>query len=345
MLLKYLFTISFTSLWSSQSLALYCDNVNVGLGITVPLPTSINYTGGRENSQLISSGWHSISNSQSITCTLTAVEQRDGADIKVYVDPVASFSGKRVLLNGTTYDVFNTGTPGIGMIGEVRVTGDYLPLINARTLLVRSVRINSSVYNFGMHMRVQLVALAPLSPGRLTVPGLPLATQWVGPASAKQAAITGAVSSTSINVKNTSCELTVPGSIHLPRVDSSQMPALSDTAGDTVFSISANCGGTYENYQVSYIMTDINSPDNTTSNLKLTQTNDTATGISVQIIDNNNAVIFGPSDSTTGRQTFGTISLSGNTLAKILTARYIRTGTTITPGTVNAGSTITLSYQ
>ncbi|MCE4052258.1 fimbrial protein [Pseudomonas sp. Au-Pse12] len=292
-------------LWAIKAFAFVCDNSTAGSGVTVSLPNLINYTGGREQGELISDEWHSAINADVIHCRLESGDGA-GADVKIYAEPAISFSGRTVVHNGVPYDVFSTNTTGIGVIAEASVNGNYIPLVNNKVLLLREVRVTSKECNFGMRVRVKLVALTKLPPGLLSFVGVPaIVTQWVGPATAKQASISASTTSTSIQVKNTSCKLDVPSSVKLPRVDTSLMRSISDTAGDTPFTLSASCDGGYIDYKVSYTMTDVNSIANVTSNLVLENFPGSATGVSLQVIDNGIPVLFGPSDSLASRRELG----------------------------------------
>ncbi|MCE4052270.1 fimbrial protein [Pseudomonas sp. Au-Pse12] len=265
--------------------------------------------------------------------------------MKIYAEPAAVFSGQSIIYNGTSYDVFSTGTAGVGMIVEVAVSGDYIPLVKNKNLLLRDTTI-TTVYNFGMRVRVQLVALTKLPPGQLSFVGVPsVVTQWVGPVTARQAPISASIASASIQVKNASCKLDMPTSVKLPRVDVSLMRSVSDTAGDTPFTLSVNCDGGYVDYKVSYTMTDVNSTANVTSNLVLENLSGSAKGISLQVLDSGTPVLFGPPGSLTSRREFGTVVTAGSLVGKTMVVRYIRTSAGITPGVARAGSTMTLSYQ
>lgn len=328
--------------WSVSAFSNTCDS-NIAGGLAISMPSSINYTGGRETTKFITSGWQVVTSAQSMVCNLST---GSGVDVQIYGDVGLDFSGQSISYNGVSYRIFNTGTPGIGLIGEVRVTGDYIPLSNEKSMLLRSVRVTSSKYYFGLSARIQLVALKPLKPGILNFSGVPvLLTQRVGAPIANNSYSKVSVSSTSINVKNASCTLNIPASVNLPRIDSSVFQSINSTAGDTTFVISAVCDGAYDNYQVSYNMTDANSTINSTTNLTLESASGAAKGVALQVLENKSPIAFGPPQSLLSRKPFGAVLATGGSLTKNLVVRYIRTDPALTPGIVRAGITLTLSYQ
>jgi type 1 fimbria pilin len=92
-------------------------------------------------------------------------------------------------------------------------------------------------------------------------------------------------------------------------------------------------------------LTDNANPANRSTALQLTS-DSTAQGVGVQILNNSGTpVAFGPDSATPGNLNQWKAGTSPNgQLLVPLTARYVRTGT-VSPGTVRALATFTLSYQ
>ena len=139
------------------------------------------------------------------------------------------------------------------------------------------------------------------------------------------------------------CDVTTPAvALTLQRVHAEQLPAVNSTYGDTNFNIGLMCGS---GIKVAMTMTDVSSPDNTSTTLSLSPAS-TASGIGYQIINNGVPIAFGPDSGAPGAMHQFVITPSSIAGAYNLSfsARYIRTGK-IVPGSANALATFTMSYQ
>ncbi|WP_134434914.1 fimbrial protein [Pseudomonas azotoformans] len=329
-------------LCSVEALAVACVSSMPGATVAVNLPATINYVGGLEQGQFISSGWSEVVSSLAIKCS----PDSSGGGVVIYAESVAEPVGKTILFNGVSYDIFRTATPGVGVIAEASVNGTYFPLVRNKPIQLRSLTITTQDYYIGMRARVQLVAYTALSSGSLKFTGLPeLYSQWQGSPTARQAATALSVSGTAIEVKNKTCKLSMPAIVKLPNVDVSRIQSINSTSGDTSFTIVSVCEDAFADYQVNYTLTDVNNVANTTSVLSLEKLPSAAAGLGLQILDNNMPLTFSPSDSLTARKPLGSVSNSQSIISKLLTVRYVRTKSVVTPGIVRAGAAITLSYQ
>lgn len=97
--------------------------------------------------------------------------------------------------------------------------------------------------------------------------------------------------------------------------------------------------------KVSIVITDAVSPSNRTDVLTL-GAESTAKGIGVQVLkDQRTTVLFGPDAAGTNVQNQWLIGASPDGVLTLpLSAQYVRTGA-VTPGSVKALATFTMSYQ
>lgn len=134
-------------------------------------------------------------------------------------------------------------------------------------------------------------------------------------------------------------------SVDLKPISPSALPAVGSVAGSTPFNIVLQCpAGPPVN--VGTTLTDATTPGNRTSTLSLAKSS-SATGVAVQIRNTKGLVLYGP-DSPVARNPnqfkVGTLSAQGGAINIPLTAEYVRTGA-VTPGTVVALATFTMTYQ
>jgi type 1 fimbria pilin len=144
-----------------------------------------------------------------------------------------------------------------------------------------------------------------------------------------------------INVSISSCTLQSSNNsfISLPNVDSNMLLKNGGLGGNTPFNITVNCPSAMK---VAMTFTDNNNIGQTSNILTNTST---AKGVGIQLSYNGNIISFGPDSADPG--TINQILLNNNLTGSQtfqFNAAYIRTGT-ITPGSVAAKATFTLSYQ
>ncbi|ECZ0012478.1 fimbrial protein [Salmonella enterica subsp. enterica] len=143
-----------------------------------------------------------------------------------------------------------------------------------------------------------------------------------------------------------SCTLQTPASttVPLPAISSMSLPR----TGDEIFAGMTRTGLNCEPGVAVYAtLTDSTNPANRSDILTLTPSS-TATGVGLKIYKNEEttALRFGPDSPVRGNENQWKLSAGRESFPSVqLKVRYVNTGGTLTPGTVNGVSTITFSYQ
>ncbi|WP_161783653.1 fimbrial protein [Caballeronia glathei] len=134
--------------------------------------------------------------------------------------------------------------------------------------------------------------------------------------------------------------------VTMPSVGARSLPTVGDTAAGSSFTIDLNC----ESGAKPHIsLTDATTPSNQSTDLTLAPAS-TAAGVGVQVLYGATPVTFAPAPYTSMPN--GTLSSNGIDLGTrsgvtrvSFSARYKRTGASMTPGTVRALATFTMLYQ
>jgi type 1 fimbria pilin len=222
---------------------------------------------------------------------------------------------------GTSVTVYPTSIPGVGYsIGHNAVTTLLAPY--------PCCNIADGSYTNSNPSFLILIKTGPIISGS-TVPAGILAF-WKYDTGQNIEAFTLA---NSVTILDPACSVnTTPINVTLPTVSASSMNATGTTAGRTPFTIALTCSsGANIDIQLDFA--------GTASGITgvLTKTSGTAVGVGVQLLD-----------STFNPVTFGTKTLVGATPTGPLNikyyANYYRTAA-ITPGSLAASATFTLSYQ
>jgi type 1 fimbria pilin len=146
------------------------------------------------------------------------------------------------------------------------------------------------------------------------------------------------------------CVVTTPTvSVNLPVVALSALGAVGKTAGDTSFPIGLSCAAGANVY---ITLSDATTPTNTTSLLTL-DSNSTAQGIKLRILNSTGAVDFGPDSAAAGTTHQWFLGTSSSINGIPLTVQYYRDDTNpsgtgsavLSAGSVHAQATFTMSYQ
>ncbi|MBD9585494.1 fimbrial protein [Pseudomonas sp. PDM03] len=276
-------------------------------------------------------------------------------------------SGLTTTFEGKTYGLTNTSSPDVQMIVAISRYGS-----NAFEPINTNSRFDFSFpgpdakgnLNYQLPVRVRYVSTdTSLAPGIRTISqqamfrtafialygascsvSVPKCDQGNSGSSSKLEHLH--VKPFSFTVNGISCKLSVPAQVQLAKVNNASFQQIGSTIEAAAFQIGASCEKSYAAYKINYEMTDVTNPSNLTENLTLRNTPDQASGVKLQILDNGVPLKFGShSLSNSGPGLFGEMSALGGSLTKTLTAQYVRTGDTVTPGKVNAGVTVTLSYE
>ncbi len=134
--------------------------------------------------------------------------------------------------------------------------------------------------------------------------------------------------------------------VTLPKVSTSSLPSMGATSGRTAFGIGLNCEA---NAKPRISMTDATTPANTSDTLSPTPAS-TARGVGVQLQYGGQPIRYGPtpfSYTESATASINTVSLGtqSGTVQIPFTASYVRNGTTLQAGSVQAIATFMLSYQ
>ncbi|KAK44798.1 adhesin 20K [Caballeronia jiangsuensis] len=244
----------------------------------------------------------------------------------------ATVSG--ILVPGST-NVYQTGVPGIGVRFYMTSgwKGSWVSVPVSQTL----TQPNGTTAHY---TRADLVVTGPVGSGAIaTWPSMTV--RFTGSCIATVTAtqyLTGSVAMTS----NT-CSVTTPSlDFALPKALTKDLVAPGATTGDTTESLGLNCAA---GVKVAVTLSDAVSPQNRSTTLSLAPES-SASGIGLQILHGTTQVAFGPDSAVannTNQWTAGTAS--GGAMQVPLTARYVRTTDTLTPGSVKGKATFTMSYQ
>lgn len=185
-----------------------------------------------------------------------------------------------------------------------------------------------STTTFSVQSSLELVKTGPITPGSVLNAGNFANWQW-GTLTPETFVLGNSVTFTQAGCQVNNSNIVVL----LPTLPTSAFGGNNTTAGDTAFSIDLTCtrGATL------YITLDTNRPDRRRPGT--IRATGSAGGVGIQVLDGNGTPV-----------TFGSASLVGATpdgaLAIPYVARYIqRNNGGVTPGTVSATATFTLSYQ
>jgi type 1 fimbria pilin len=138
-------------------------------------------------------------------------------------------------------------------------------------------------------------------------------------------------------------------SVNLPIVSLSALATIGKTAGNTAFPIGLSCAAGANVY---ITLSDATTPTNTTSLLTL-DSNSTAQGIKLRILNSLGPVDFGPDSAAPGTTHQWLLGASGTINGIPLTVQYYRDDTNpagtgpavLSAGSVHAQATFTMSYQ
>lgn len=255
---------------------------------------------------------------------------------------VLSPTGKSMVDSGTTYQIYATSLPGVGLIVAAKDNNaGWKALAPTATDLVKGW---SSYWNFGAQVR--LVATGdPIATGTLSA--MTVAETFIAEKSSGTTSTTSPIKITSTSVTAQTCSVDA-GSVNIPvSLGTTSAPGLAGPVGTTVgnanFNVRLNCSTGMNVYMT---LTDANNLGNTSDTLSLSPSPTKATGVGIQVRRGGTPVRFGPDSSVAGNTNQFAIGASPNGVLDIpFTANYIKTNVVVTPGDANAVATYTLSYQ
>lgn len=246
--------------------------------------------------------------------------------------------------SATVNDVWRTGLAGIGVrifsldLNRVVSTQsspdghDFYPTIWGRQASTGVIRLRYQLVKIGHVMRypeVDPVGIIHTFHNRNTT------TNYVSNA-------LGTVTMTASPINWATCRVTTPDiGVALPATRDTALQSNGATAGETPFSITLQCDA---NTNVHVTLTDATTPGNRSELLTLTP-DSTVQGVQLRIRQpSNQAVSFGPDSRTAGNTNQWRVGEVNGATTIPLRAEYVATGP-VTPGTVRALATFTMSYQ
>lgn len=251
---------------------------------------------------------------------------------------------------GRTHPVYETGIPGIGYALMAQVYNGSSNTSSPWSAITSDwMQIPSGSTEGRAMVRVAIVFTGALVSGTHSAPSRQIA-ELVQVKSAGDAPSGIYLNALKINVTATGCSLTsaTQSDIPLPQLLATRLASIgdvSDASGTT--SLRVNCK---QPTSVYVTLTDVVTPTNTGNVLSLAP-DSKATGVGVQFFKQGSATPlgFGPDSSSKGNTNqwlAGTLTgSSGGNLNIPLVAKYVKTAPKITPGSVNARASFTLSYQ
>ena len=251
---------------------------------------------------------------------------------------------------GVNYPIYPTGVPGIGYGFGIGHEGGtvYTPFAQPETTVTPKSPVALTA---GYAIQIYFFVTGALENGTHVMPKkkvgeLRLVTS-TDPQLATIVPIYIAASTFIVNTK--SCKLDMPSqSVRLPDVSTTEfngMNSLSSVSGSFNINLS-NCS---QGIPISATLTDASNPGNKGDILGLAG-GSTATGVGLKLYRNgeSTALKYGPDSSASGNPGRWNIRTSSGTETSFsipFVVRYVQTGSQVTPGSVHAVSTITLSYQ
>lgn len=304
--------------------------------LQVMLPSTINWDQDSHPDGMISVDWHRAS--------------RNMFDCKGWGDMELTHGAQSAQIGnykygGKSYALYSTPIADIGYIMEVAYASDtskYLPFQGSEILTAKGMKSWDSTA-LPTTIRIRFVAGSGLKSGAYYIPPIALVKtkmQDVNNSSNLYVEFTSSTF-TAIIAKVKSCTLYTMNNVTLQKMSIAELPVVGASGGGTQFEMALYCPGSSSAYMVSYYMTDIYNPTNTSSRLVSAPGNGKANGVVLQVMDGATAVSFGPSN----KQLAGIVSTSGGRLLKKMSVRYLRTEANASPGTLNAGVTVTLNYN
>jgi type 1 fimbria pilin len=259
-------------------------------------------------------------------------------------------------VNGTEVSagsgVYQTSVSGIGVSFYV-VNGGSQTLITSTGGGYTSGTISAPGNGSLPGMQANLIVTGPVVSG-YSLTSLPSVTVTFTPTGSCSwstgIANTLATSASNSAVVPITCTVTTPTvSVNLPVVSLSALGAVGKTAGDTAFPIGLSCAAGANVY---ITLSDATTPTNATSLLTL-DSNSTAQGIKLRILNSAGPVDFGPDSAVVGTTNQWFLGASSNINGIPLTVQYYRDDTnpsgtspsTLSAGSVHAQATFTMSYQ
>ncbi|OAE12400.1 hypothetical protein AZH11_13205 [Pseudomonas simiae] len=307
--------------------------------ITLPVNPQVGQVIGAAN------GYDVGSNSFVMLCRYQdwPIEQPVSANMSVVNSPA---NGRTFSASGVSMPVYATGLPGVGFAMMARDPGQPMRAISHTGTTLLNTKHNKP-NGWGLQGRVYLVATGPVSAG--TIPSRNIARYTltnVTTASPGYVAVnfTNAVIAPP---RRPTCRVSAPSiAMSVGRIASRDFKGPGSFAGSVTQDITLECaGGTGGTQDVFITITDQTDKANRSDRLTLTRTSN-ARGVALQLLHGAQLVRYGADSAAVGNLNQWQVGSTGNGKVTIpLTARYVQTEQTITPGVANGLASFTLSYR
>lgn len=241
-----------------------------------------------------------------------------------------------------TYRSYTTAIPGMGI--RFKFTGstltNYWPVTQDLTGL-RSTTVSQQ-----SQLIVELIKTGPIFSGGIITGEV---GGWFAMGNTSQVVSIRVNGNIQVNPQMPTCSVTTP-SIMVPfgAVSAKTFTGVGSTSPAKPFNIGLSCAGGAVGIttNVYATLTDQTNPANNSNTLSLTA-DSSARGIGIQVLNQNGLISYGP--ASTAPPTSANSWLAGSTGNGVfnipLTARYVQTAPTVTPGSANGRATFTMSYQ
>ncbi|WP_236174546.1 fimbrial protein [Pseudomonas pseudonitroreducens] len=307
-------------------------------GVSISLPATISAPRDRSEGTPLTA-WIAGSSTQMLnTCTTT-----DTSNTWLQAKMVLTPTGKKVLNDGKTYSVFDSGVPGVGIIMTAKSysSSTWWPVEATPVDLYRgwgaSWTASTSVRLIATGAPIASGVLSSQQVGEMSVQDKNTGNTTEGsPIRITSSTITAQTCSVDAGSKS----FTVPvGKINVLDLAG----PVGTTAGNASFNIRLDCSSGMDVFMT---FTDASNPGNTSDRLGLSASPQQASGVALQVRRLGTPVKFGPDSSVAGNA--GQIALGASPTGVLdvpLTANFIKTDAVVRGGDANAVATFTLSYQ
>ncbi|GLQ95809.1 fimbrial protein [Dyella mobilis] len=252
---------------------------------------------------------------------------------------------------GADYPVYPTGQSSIGYVVQVRDPSDsqFHPLAPPFVQTWPLPGFGNPIA-LGFEAQILFVAIGPLTPGTYSLPSKTVAYLHAYDGSDVELSVPGSLlfQGATITANSTGCTVTSASdqAIRLSSVSPSNFSGVGSNSGtSSTVNISLNCDAGIAVYAT---MSDATDPGNTSDVLALTP-GSTASGVGIQVYRDglSTPISFGPDSSSPGNLNQWLVGRNAGAVSYTIpfNASYVQTENTIGPGSVQARSTVTLSYQ
>ncbi|SCK16962.1 fimbrial protein [Vogesella sp. LIG4] len=247
-------------------------------------------------------------------------------------------------------NVYQTNVPGVGLIINYWNSVNSYPSGDVgRQIQTWANRsgwevANASDYRLPARFRMRLIKYGPISPGVVNLAGIQARIYYGGGDAARPEGVL-AIQLTlphDVTVTPSTCSLAVPNTtVPLPTIGVNQLPAIGATTGAVPFKINMSCD---LNLKVSFQIDGTPYSGMSSTSGVLAPNSGTASGVGLQLLStlSNSAglpVAFGT------KTLLKSLTIANDQLSIPLIARYYRTGSTVSPGSISSTATLTMFYE